>query len=51
MDEEVGKIIVKHPDTDIEKLMALLDGDDEYSILYNFEVNSNSEDSNEAVDP
>lgn len=62
MDEEVGKIIAKHPDADIEKLMALLDGDDEYSLLYNFEASSNSEEeknetvalgenSNEAVDP
>lgn len=62
MDEEVGKIITKHPDADIEKLMSLLDGNDEYSLLYDFEASSNSEEeknetaslgenSTEAVDP
>ena len=62
MDEEASKIITKYPDADIEKLMSLLDGDDEYSLLYNFEASSNSEEkknetvtlgenSTEAVDP
>lgn len=50
LEDEISRIIENYPGADAEKLISLLEGDDEYGLSPIFEVSNNSEEEqNETV--